>query len=304
MSCEREAGGRARYPGYATWAGVAAILWSVLIGGTPAALGQGRSPAAALELEESVGDTALAGGLREAPVTASREIGSGVTKPLRLELDWNGRSLVAAFKFEHIEVKGLSRFENAPPELNFVDSYLFDRAAYLLDRELGLGMVPVTVLRRFNGDDGAVVDWIEGSITQTERQEKGLEPAVPTVVARQKALARVFDALIMNVDRNAGNLLYTPDDWRLHLIDHTRAFRMTRKPPESFMKPPAKISPELLAGLRELEEGRLVELMKGVLTRARIRAMLVRRDAIVEKLEADRVRLGDAYVLIPVPTPD
>ena len=33
-----------------------------------------------------------------------------------------------------------------------------------------------------------------------------------------------FDELISNVDRNLGNILYTKD-WRLWLIDHTRAFR-------------------------------------------------------------------------------
>lgn len=258
--------------------------------------------AAALELEARVGDAGLATFLREAPVTSWREIGAGVTKPLRLELSLDGVTLSAAFKFEHTEIKGLTRFEKAPPELNFTDSYLYDRAAYLLDRELGLGMVPVTVLRRVEGDEGAVVRWIDGSITETERRERALEPEPRQVLGYQKALARVFDALIMNIDRNEGNLLYTPDDWRLHLIDHTRAFRSSRKPPESFMKVPAKITPELLASLEALAEERLVELLAGLISKARIRALLERRDLIVKKLSADRRRLGDAYVFIPGPS--
>ena len=258
-------------------------------------------PPAALELEARIGDAGLAGFLREAPVVSWREIGSGVTKPLRLELEEDGARRSAAFKFEHTEIKGLTRFEKAPPELNFTDSYLYDRAAYLLDRELGLGMVPVTVLRRFQGDDGAVVEWIDGSITETERRERALGPEVPSVIGYQKALARVFDALIMNTDRNEGNLLFTPGDWRLHLIDHTRAFRSSRKPPEVFMKPPAKITLELFAALEGLEEERLVELLAGTISRARIRALLERRDLIVEKLEKDRRRLGDGYVFVAVP---
>lgn len=259
---------------------------------------------AALELEERVGDASLASFLREAPAVSWREIGAGVTKPLRLELAEDGVTRSAAFKFEHSEVKGLTRFENAPPELNFTDTYLYDRAAYLLDREMGLGMVPVTVLRRFRGDDGAVVDWIDTSITETERRERDLGPEVPSVLGYQKALARVFDALIMNSDRNEGNLIFTPDDWRIHLIDHTRAFRTSRKPPEVFMKAPAKITPELFAALENLEEERLVELFAGIISRARIRAMLDRRDLIVEKLGQDRQRLGDGYVFIPAPERD
>ena len=34
----------------------------------------------------------------------------------------------------------------------------------------------------------------------------------------------VFDELIQNRDRNPGNSLWTTD-WKLWLIDHTRAFR-------------------------------------------------------------------------------
>lgn len=281
--------------------GLVAAIWCVLVSHAAMSGAQLRAAPsrAALELEEECGDGPLARVLREAPITAWREIGVGVTKPLRLELDWEGRTRVAAFKYEHTEIKGLTRFDNAPPELNFTDSYSFDRAAYLLDRELALGMVPLTVLRRFQGDDGAVVEWIEGSITETERREENLGPDDPSFLRYQKALGRVFDALIMNIDRNEGNLLYTPSDWRLHLIDHTRAFRLSRKPPESFMKVPAKITPGLLAGLESLEEERLVELLKGIIARGKIQALLSRRDAIVEKLGRDRQRLGDAYVLIP-----
>ena len=41
---------------------------------------------------------------------------------------------------------------------------------------------------------------------------------------KQVQMMNVFDALIYNTDRNRGNILITPD-WRLWMIDHTRAFR-------------------------------------------------------------------------------
>ena len=36
---------------------------------------------------------------------------------------------------------------------------------------------------------------------------------------------RIFDELIQNRDRNTGNLLWTTD-WKMWMIDHTRAFRL------------------------------------------------------------------------------
>ena len=36
----------------------------------------------------------------------------------------------------------------------------------------------------------------------------------------------VFDELIQNSDRNLGNIVWTRD-WRMWLIDHTRAFRLS-----------------------------------------------------------------------------
>ena len=39
---------------------------------------------------------------------------------------------------------------------------------------------------------------------------------------------RVFDELIQNRDPNAGNLLWT-SDWKMWLIDHTRAFRLAKE---------------------------------------------------------------------------
>ena len=44
----------------------------------------------------------------------------------------------------------------------------------------------------------------------------------------------LFDELISNIDRNQGNIVYTKD-WRLWLIDHTRAFRKN-----STLKVPAR----------------------------------------------------------------
>ena len=44
-------------------------------------------------------------------------------------------------------------------------------------------------------------------------------------------VVRLFDQLIYNTDRNLGNLLIDKD-WRLWMIDHTRAFKTFTEPEE------------------------------------------------------------------------
>ena len=107
--------------------------------------------------------------LLEGRVVDRENLDVGVTLPERLWLERDGHRVSAAFKHLDYERKGLTEFERAPPELNFKDSYRYERAAYLLDRLLGLGMVPVTVLRRVQGKEGALVAWVEDAITEQER---------------------------------------------------------------------------------------------------------------------------------------
>ena len=47
-----------------------------------------------------------------------------------------------------------------------------------------------------------------------------------SALSLQLQVVRVFDELIQNRDRNQGNILWT-SDWKMWLIDHTRAFGVT-----------------------------------------------------------------------------
>ena len=67
-----------------------------------------------------------------------------------------------------------------------------------------------------------------------DRRTGDLNPPEPGILNDQWAVMRMFDALINNTDRNLGNQLYTRPDWKLHLIDHTRAFSRSRKIPDTY----------------------------------------------------------------------
>jgi len=128
---------------------------------------------------------------------------------------------------------------------------------------------------------GAVQDWIENAIDEGRRVTEKLEPYDAESFKRQTQVMRVFDALIYNADRNQGNILYTPGDWKLHLIDHTRAFRLGTGRPPGLVDVPLVIEPELRVRLAALNEEQLKSALGGLLSNAQIGAILKRRDKLL-----------------------
>lgn len=220
----------------------------------------------------------------------------GVTNPLRVWVEEEGESISGCFKYVDLQSKGITRIQGGEAQLNFTDRHIFDQAAYRLDRELGMDMVPVAVSRRVRGLRGTLVHWLDDVVDETERLKRSLPPEAKARIHRQKGTMLVFDALIDNVDRNAGNLLYTADDWNLYLIDHTRAFHNCRQLSERFLERSLSLPRPFYDRLRELDAVHLRKVLKGVLSKILIQAMLARRDLIVEMVEAQRQLRGDEAV--------
>ena len=234
--------------------------------------------------------------LLEAEVLEMEEIGTGITRPKKLRLRMGGREGKAAFKDVDIEKStDLTRFESGA-EFSFSDRYHYERAAYLLDRTLGMYMSPVVVVREVRGTKGAVVEWIGNAMSEADRQEKELLPDDPALLVRQRDIMTVFDLLISNSDRNLSNQLITSADWKLHLIDHSRSFRLGSKLPKRLAATTLSLPRPLYDAMLELDEKVLREQMKGLLSRAQIKAMLKRRDKIIEKIDGDREKHSDAMV--------
>jgi hypothetical protein len=156
-------------------------------------------------------------------------------------------------------------------------------------------MVPVTVIREVDGQVGAVIRWIEDAIDETDRQEQELKPDNPAVLINARAVMTLFDVLIGNDDRNLGNQLFTPD-MKLHLIDHSRAFRLIKALPKGFQKTPVSLPRDLLPRLEALNVKSLVKRMEGLVSKAQIKALIGRRDRLLAKIEADRAEYGDGLV--------
>lgn len=241
-------------------------------GGTPTALelkeGQSRTITADGDASEWVSETHRAwqrpyamsdaqieAFLAEAEVTKVEELATGITNPRRLTLEQHGRKIRAVFKMfdsdNNLENQRWSRTADKS------DRFVYDLLAYRLDRMLGLEMVPPAVLRTVNGQPGVAQYWVENAINEKERREKELPYQGVCSLRDQYNLMNIFDALIHNDDRNLSNVLYQQSDWKIWLIDHTRAFRSTKRLPKIYRDAEIEITPPVAEALEALTLQRL-----------------------------------------------
>jgi len=186
-----------------------------------------------------------------------------------------------------------------PPEYNFTDSYRFNVAGYRVARLLGLDNVPMSVERVIDGKRAAVTWWIDDVLMdERTRLKKPVESPDRARTAMQVHIMRVFDELIQNRDRNLGNLLWTTD-WKMWMIDHTRAFRIGAH----LLNPKLleRVERSLLEHMRALTQETVGSAAGRSLTRFEIQSLLARRDAIVTLFEARIAERGERAVLYTLP---
>jgi hypothetical protein len=238
--------------------------------------------------------------LLEGRIVRSRDAGGGITSSQRATLSLDGVEHDAQVQAID-QAKAMATLDDGPPELDFRDSYKNNVAAYRLDRLLGLGMIPVAVVRRYREDDAAFTWWVDDvRMSERERQKRKTEP--PDVIRwnRQIGVVRAFDELIYNTDRNLGNLLID-GDWRIWMIDHSRAFKIFKKLGREEQLG-TRCARQLLAALRGLDAATLRARMEDVLSPGQVEALLARRDQIVAHYDARIAALGEAAALYDLPS--
>lgn len=232
--------------------------------------------------------------LAKADVIAAQPIGKGVTKPIRLTLSDGVITHDAAFQSVDRE-RDRVRFRGGREEQLFRDYYGYNIAAYRLARLLGYpDLVPVSVPRRYKGKDGAFTWWVEKKWDEDERLKAGIEPPDQIAWERQVYLARAFTALVEDTDRNLGNQLVTAD-FRLVMIDFTRAFRYSRMITRP--APLRKIDRRFLERLETLSDKEIAGAIGRWVEPLAVSALLARRDALVEHFRSLIAERGEEAVL-------
>ena len=216
--------------------------------------------------------------IREAPIDRFEIVPIGVTHPKRAYFKAGGLVESVAWKV-------------LPPGRpnGYWESYKSEIAAYELDKLLGMGMVPVAVEKTWKVDKAAAILWLSPVHSWKEMQDKPKPAKWVAQVARMK----MFDDLICNRDRNAGNLL-VDDDWNLFLIDHSRAFIDDKGLAVALEHVDRTLWTKMVA----LDEPSLTGALGSWIDRGSIRAILARRDRMKTAIDALVKAKGEAAVFL------
>ena len=232
--------------------------------------------------------------LLNAKVIGAKQASKGITRPSRLTLSDGRITHDAGFQTINIR-KPSEKLDNGTVEINFVDSYHYNIAAYELARLLDLGhMMPVTVERKWGGKSGSLSWWLKVKMDEKDRLQKNIHPPDTEAWNKQMFRKRVFAKLVYDTDPNLTNVLIG-ENWELYMIDFSRAFRLRE---DLEMKADlTHCDRQLLNSLRKLDAAEIKRVTTPHLTSAEIKAVIKRRDKIVAHFEKLVAEMGEEAVI-------
>ena len=155
-------------------------------------------------------------------------------------------------------------------------------AAYRLDRMLGIDLVPVSVFRVVDGEPGAMTIPQDVLISETKRRDEKLAAESWCPLSEQYNLMYVFDSLAYNKGRSAAEIRYTQPDWQLVLTGNHNLFDAVSRTPRYLANVPLTLPADLVERLKALNDEQLSKQLADVLDEKRLRALLKRRDVLLE----------------------
>ena len=232
--------------------------------------------------------------LLNARVVNSRQSSKGITNPWRLTLSDGTVTHEASFQSVD-EHKTKMEFDDGHIELDFVDSYKYNLAAYKLAEILGLeDIMPVYVERKWDGRSGSLSWWLPVKMDEGERRKQKLSAPNTDKWNQQMYRIRVFDSLVYDTDANLTNVLIG-QEWQIWRVDFSRAFRTFKdlRNPKDLVQ----CERDLWARLQKLDSNDVLQKTKPYLTRSEVQALMGRRDKIVAYFQKMIAEKGESNVL-------
>src|SRR5579859_6798970 len=144
--------------------------------------------------------------LLTAKVIKSAPAHKGITNTLRLTL--TDGTITHDAHFQSIDEHASTKEIAGRMELNFVDSYKYNIAAYQLAEMLGLDdIVPVYVERKWNGEKGSFGWWLPVKMDEADRVKRKITAPDADSWNKQMYKIRVLDQLVADTDANLTNVL-------------------------------------------------------------------------------------------------
>jgi hypothetical protein len=232
--------------------------------------------------------------LLTAEVVGSKQGDKGITHPWRLTLS-DGRITHGA-SFQSIdEHKQNVRLASGQIESDFVDSYKYNLAAYILAELIGFDdMMPVYVERKWKGTTGSLSWWLPVMMDDQERYIRNIQPPNQDQWNRQIDKVRLFNLLVYDTDPNLTNILIG-HDWRIWRIDFTRSFRLQKD--LQLPKDLQRCDRQFFEKLKFVDANDLAARTKQYLTESEVQAVMARRDKIVAHFQKLIAEKGEEAVL-------
>ena len=207
---------------------------------------------------------------------------AAITGPVRVSLTDGSRTFRAVFKHEETRYPEF-RFSDGREVENARDSFRHEIAAYRLDQMLGLDIVPPCVERKINSHTGSLCFWVEGSMTEAERREGGLQPSDPTWYKGQLREIELFQQFIADLDYSDLRNLVVDEKLRIHKVDSSMAF----DPDPNLMTGlySSRLSRRLIEALEALDKKQLNESLKPWLHKDQLSGLWERRKRILKRAE-------------------
>ena len=232
--------------------------------------------------------------LLTAKVVKSEQSKKGITNPWRLTLTDGTVTHDASFQAVD-EHKTNFTMASGRTEMNFVDSYKYNIAAYALAELLGLDdMLPIYVERSWHGNSGSLSWWLPVKMDEADRVKQKIAAPDPDAWNNQMYKIRVFDQLVYDNDPNLTNVLIG-QDFKIWRVDFSRAFRSYKdlRDPKDLVR----CDRQLFEKLKTLDGNDLADKTKHYLTKDEVKAVMARRDKIVAQFQKLISEKGEKEVL-------
>jgi len=232
--------------------------------------------------------------LLTAKIVGSKNFSKGITGTQRLTLSDGTLTHDASFQSVD-EHKPTATLASGRTELNFVDSYKYNIAAYILAEMIGMeDMLPVYVERSWGGKPGSLSWWLPVKMDEVERLKQKIPVPDPDAWDNQMYKIRVLDQLVYDADPNLTNVLIG-QDFKIWRVDFSRAFRLNKdlRDPKDLVR----CDRQLLDKLKGLDGKEFAGKTKRYLTKNEAAAVMARRDKIVAQFERLISEKGEKEVL-------
>ncbi len=205
---------------------------------------------------------------------------AALTGPVRVALTDGSRTYRAVFKDEDTRYPEF-RFSDGREVQQARDSYRHEIAAYELDRMLGLDIVPPCVERKIGSRTGSLCFWVEGSMTEAERREQGLQSSDPARYKGQLREIELFQQLIADLDYSDLRNLIVDEELHIHKVDSSMAFDADPELLTGLYS--SRLSRLLIEALQALDKKEMNEILKPWLHKDQRASLWDRRNRILKR---------------------